>query len=328
MFIQNLLPLHYHHENTMKSIDAFGSLMELIEHFNTEEVCRKYMAYERWQGKATCPDCGCEKVYHYEDGIRYKCSSCIKIFNVKSGTIYEGSRVPLRKWFVAIYMLIEHKKGISSYQLARDIKVTQKTAWFMLHRLRHKLGMDNDQNEELDGVVSADETFVGGKQKNKHKHKKDSYERVNRGREHTNKTPIVGFLQWGGKVRTVVVPDVTVESLIPVVRRNITEGAILVTDEWRSYRRINTEYHHEVVQHQYGRFMNDSGFTTNNLEGFWTWIKRMIMGVYHKVSRKHLQLYAHEATFRYNTRNMTLCERLNYALSLNNGKLGYKQLIS
>lgn len=308
-------------------LSHFNSLLEVMDYFKDEKVANQYLNRVRWEEHPVCPHCASEKIYCFSDCKRFKCKSCRKQFTARIGTIFENSKIPLRKWFVAIYVFLAHKKGISSHQLARDIRVTQKTAWFMLHRIRHLLGIENDDTEKMSGTVSIDESWVGGKNKNRHKDKKYQYIRNNTGdREFKDKTPILGFMTAAGRVRTIVVSEVKKHIILPLVYRNVKVGSKVVTDDWRSYRLLSTNFDHEIVRHGDGRYSSYNGYSTNNLEGFWTWIKRMVIGIYHKVSRKYMQYYANEATFRYNTRTLSDVDRLVYALSNSNGCLKHKML--
>lgn len=295
-----------------------------MEYFTSEDKCVEYFQAQRWAGDVVCPHCDHEKVYRFSDGKRFKCAGCKRLFNVKTGTIFEDSKLPLRKWFVAIHLVTCHKKGISSHQLARDIKVTQRTAWFMLQRIRHQLGVANDPDEQIDGVIEVDETFVGGKNKNRHRDKK--VEKC-QGRSFKDKTPILGIMQRGGIVKTIVVPNTNGDILKPLIEQIVAYGSRLISDEWQGYRGLNAFYQHEYINHGIGQYA-DGDIHTNTIEGFWPWIKRSIMGVYHYVSRKHLQLYANEATFRYNTRNLPEGSRLQFVLTEARGSIKYKQLIA
>ncbi len=303
--------------------EEFNSILEVFQYFNSEKKAIKYLHWRRWQGNPVCPHCMYTKICCFSDGIRFKCKGCKRQFTGKVGTIFESSKVSLRKWFIAIFLVISHKKGTSAHQMRKHLKVSYKTAWFMLHRIRHLLGIENSQDKPLTGVIEADETFVGGKNKNRHWKKRC---KKCTGRDWKDKTPILGLVETGGKARTIVMPDTTSKSMRPLLLNNIKRNSILVTDEYNVYRSMAGYVSHEFVEHRLGRYINDCGFSTNTIEGFWTWIKRMIMGVYHNVSRKYLQYYAHEATFRYNTRHMTDGERMVYALSVCNGALKHKNL--
>lgn len=298
------------------------TIIDLIEYFDSERKCSEYIAEQRWGSQPECPYCKSD-VYKFKDGIRYKCKSC-GVFNVKTGTAMEGSKVSLKKWIIAIYLHTSDKKGVSSYQLAKQIGVTQKTAWFMLSRLRHAYAFENDPSEELRGVVECDETFVGGKNRNRHTNKK--YEKAN-GRAFKDKTPIIGMLQRGGKVKTVVMPNTEAQYITPIIQDTVHEDAIIMTDEWRGYKEIGEQYRRVIINHA-GNYYGDTLNHTNGIENFWNYIKRMIVGVYHNVSKKHLQKYANEATFRFNTRHMGDMERLAHAFTCPYGKLPYKRLIA
>lgn len=311
----------------------FNSLLSLQKYFCTELVCAEYLEQERWEGSPECPHCG--SGHHYRTKTRlanpelkdyrdFVCKACSKKYSVLTGTIYEASKVSLKKWFMAMYLLEMHKKGMSSMQLSRDIDVTQKTAWFMLHRIREML--QEKAPEVLVGTVMSDETFVGGKNRFRHKDKKVKYKED---REFKDKTPVLGFMTDGGFVRLLVVPDVTKDSIVPLVLEHIEPGSTLVTDDWRSYRKLNKDYHHEVVKHGNGQYMNEFGYTTNRLEGFWTTVKRSIIGIYHSVSRKHLQRYCHEFAFRYNYRKLSIYEKFRMSIrQCNNVRLLYKNLVN
>jgi len=305
--------------------EDFGSIIELMDYFNTEEKCIKYHQHRRWGSNTCCPRCDHEKVYSFSDGKTFKCAKCRKQFNVRTGTIFEDSKISLRKWFIAIYLITSHKKGISSHQLGRDINVTQKTAWFMLHRIRFQLGMDNDPDEIIEGVVEVDETFIGGKNKNRHKDKK--VEKC-QGRSFKDKTPVLGlFNRSTGRVKTFAISNTRGATIKPILFRIVRKGSVIISDEWQAYRGIDKYYDHYYVNHASKQYA-DGDIYTNNIEGFWTWIKRMIMGVYHNISRKHIQSYANEATFRFNSRSVNKGFGLSFMLSsFSPGKLGYKSLI-
>lgn len=207
-------------------------------------------------------------------------------------------------------------------QLSRDIDVTQKTAWFMLQRIRFVL-RGKTVREKLKGLVQIDETFVGGKNKNRHWSKKV---KGSQGRSFKDKTPVVGFL-CEGKVRCVVVEDTNKESLHPVVLKNVEVDSIIVTDEWRPYQWLGRNYYwHEIIDHSAGRYKNDNGFTTNSIEGAWGHLKRMIIGVYHQVSRKYLQRYCDEFAYRFNTRSMSDSERFTLFFQSVERRIKYKHL--
>ncbi len=291
--------------------NEFNSLYELTDYFHDEIDSIKYFAYKRWGDNPVCPFCDCEKVYSFSNGITYKCSHCRKQFNPRIGTIFENSKISMKKWFIAIYLISSHKKGISSYQLAKDISVTQKTAFNMLKKLRYAFKLAN-LGEMLDGVVEVDESFVGGKNRNRHKNKKV---RNSQGRAFIDKTPVLGMLQRGGKLMAKVIPNTKAETIIPIIEKYVKKGSTIYSDEWWAYKNLHNNYTHAQVYHNIGVY-GIGNVHTNGIEGSWASLKRSIIGVYHSVSRKHLQKYVDEFVFRYNTRNMKEGERLNKILSL------------
>lgn len=307
----------------MKQIqDEFNSLFELVNYFKDEKTCIDYLSLKRWEGKPCCPHCECEKVYTFSDEKRYKCSKCRKQFTVRIGTIFEDSKLSLKKWYIAIYLITSHKKGISSHQLARDLNVTQKTAWFILHRIRYALGQC-DLDIQLDNDVELDESYIGGKNKNRHWDKKV---KNSQGRSIVDKTPVFGMLERGGKVIAKVVPDVKGSTLKKIIKDTIKNTARLMTDEYLGYSGLDRIYQHLIVIHGAKQYVNGEAYT-NTLEGFWGLLKRGIIGIYHSLSRKHLQKYVDEFVFRYNYRKLKEGERVNKMLSLCCTRMTYKNLI-
>ena len=234
--------------------------------------------------------------------------------------MFEGSHLPLRKWFIAIYIFSSHKKGISSHQLARDLGITQKSAWFVLGRLRNTF--KTKTSVKFTGVTQADESFFGGKNKNRHQDKKV---KESQGRSVKDKTPVFGLLN-NGTVNTSVIADTKAETLKPIIAAMVEKGQIVVTDEWNGYSGLNKEFSHEVVRHNSGEYVKN-GFHTNSIEGFWSLLKRGIYGIYHSASPKHLNKYCDEFSYRYNTRNVTDANRFSFVLSGADERITYKQLI-
>jgi transposase-like protein len=179
----------------MVNFTRFDSIISLASYFSNEEICRQFLKEQRWGSVVVCPYCGSVHVYACGDGKRFKCDGCGNKFSVLVGTIFENTKLPLRKWFMAMYLLSSHKKGVSSHQIARDIEVTQKTAWFMLHKIRTLLGQED--NVTLADEVECDEAYMGGREKNKHESKRTE---ATRGRSTKTKTPVFGMVQRGGKV--------------------------------------------------------------------------------------------------------------------------------
>jgi len=302
-------------------IGEFRSILDLMKAFPTEQDCVNHLEKLRWSdGVVISPFDETSKVYKCSHN-RYKCKSTGKYFNVKVGTIFEDTKVPLIKWFMALYIFSSHKKGISSHQLAKDIDVTQKTAWFLLHRLRYAFDHP-DFKKELGGVVEIDETYMGGDEKNKHESKKTA---GTQGRSTKTKKPVLGMLERNGRLIAQVVPDTKQATLEPIIHDNLKCTAKVMTDEWRAYTKLHKTYDHEIVNHSAKQFVNGMAHT-NGVENFWSHFKRGIDGIYHWCSVKHLQGYVNEYSYRYNTRGYSTSKRFNVVLENIEGRLTYKDL--
>ncbi|WP_300287240.1 IS1595 family transposase [uncultured Alistipes sp.] len=300
------------------------SFFNLMKSLPDNRSCREFLEKYRWNGMPKCPHCDHQSDKHYRlkiggvfNGL-YKCRHCGKRFTVTVGTMFEGSKAPLDKWFYAIYQFLARKKGISSLQLSRDIAVTQKTAWFMLDRIRHNLDeTGNFLSDKFDGVVQVDETFIGGKNKGRFK--------FNRGRSTKQKTPVVGLLT-DDRVYAIAVKDTGSRTLKTIIYGLVKRGATVVTDEWPAYKGISIEYTHEVVTHHTKHYVNERGYHTNGIEGFWSHLKRGLKGIYHVVRPKYLQLYCNEFAYRYNTRHLTDMQRFIQFLMRPTERLRYSEL--
>lgn len=298
----------------------FNSILELMQAFPDEQSCIDHLEALRWNGYVISPFDPLSKVYKCKNN-RYRCANTKKYFNVKTGTLFDNTKVPLQKWFLAIWLITCHKKGVSSLQLARDIDVTQKTAWFMLQRIRKCFGIENDNH--LDNDVEIDETYIGGKNKNRHSDKKVEQ---SQGRSVKDKIPVVGMVERKGKLNAKKVDNVQAPSLTKEIIQNVRRTARLHTDEWMGYRGVSKLYEHSIVKHGVGQYV-DGNIYTNTIEGFWSLLKRGILGIYHSASRKHLQNYVDEFVFRYNTRHYEESERFNLLLSNTEVRTTYKGLI-
>lgn len=316
-------------QTTTKNVPQdFNSLLELIEYFTDEAKCLNYLLAQRFDGAIVCPHCGNSKVYCFSDGVRFKCGACRQQFTAKVGTIFEGSKIAMKKWFVAIYLVTSHKKGISSHQLAKDLKVTQKTAWFMLHRIRFALSQGSfevNMGGNEGGMVEVDEVFIGGVEKNKHANKKAT---KLTGNQLSGKTMVVGLLERGGKLKTRVMPIHSRDMLQGIVHLNVIQGSKIVTDAHKGYVGLRDNYEHVSIKHTEGKYITKGELHTNSIEGYWSLFQRSIIGIYHSVSPKHLQAYCDESTFRYNTRASNEGNRVSLTLSKSNGRLTYQTLIS
>lgn len=303
-------------------IQQFDSLMQMMEVSSDEQVCIDHLRAIRWKDGAYCPHCGSTKIYHFSDKRTHKCGDCRQRFSIKVGTIFEDTKLPLRKWFMAIWMVTSHTKGIASTQLAKDLKITQKSAWFVLHRLRHA-ARTKSFNKPLEGMVEADETFIGGKEKNKHAHK-----RTPGSQGGANKVAVMGILERDGELRAKVVPDTTAKTLNAEINANVAPGTNIMTDEHRGYTKLGDKFHHHTVNHSIGEYVKHYFIHTNGLENAWSLFKRKIDGIHHFVSGEHLDLYLAEFTFRHNRRNMDEGSRVNALLGQTEGRLTYKELIA
>lgn len=289
------------------------NLIQFQQHFKNEQSCINYLATARWNGNTTCPHCQHEGAYLLKTRNIYKCAKCREQFSVRTGTIFEESRLPLQKWFLAIYLLTSLKKGIPSTQMAKYLGITQKSAWFMLQRIRYAAGQKG-YDAPLRNIVEADETYIGGKRHG------------TRGRGAKGKTPVAGQAERKGKVRCKAVPNVKSSTLVSLIRENVSINATIMTDEFRSYNALaKNGYAHKKVQHGIGQYVNGDAHT-NTIEGFWSHMKRGITGVYLQVSRKHLQKYCDEYSYRYNSKSLTDFERFSDWFYRCNGRLTYLSL--
>jgi hypothetical protein len=306
----------------------FKNLHELIATMPDEKSCREYLAKQRWEdGKAICPYCGYGKCYVIENGKRYKCGSkeCYKKFSVTVGTIFEASNIPLNKWFTAIYLIGNHKKGISSYQLGRDIGVSQKCSWFMLHRIREL--MRDKREVKLDNIVEVDEVYMGGKVGNMSKKKRAMLREA--GMTLKTKTMVLGMVERSGNLKLIAGnKNAAGETVQPLIMDNVDKEAVIITDKFGGYTGLGNHFSgHEVVNHEAQEYVRDSVIHTNTIEGAFSHFRRSIYGIYHQCSVKHLSRYCDETAFRYNFRKMKDHERFNFSLKQVEGRLKYKTLI-
>jgi transposase-like protein len=275
------------------------SLQQAVVFFSDPNNCIDYLAVRRWpDGRVLCPTCNSDKVKFNANRRVWQCSShhAKRQFSVKVGTIMEDSAIPLDKWLMAMWMVTNCKNGISSYEIAKDVKVTQKSAWFMLHRIRLAM-QDETSASKLSGDVEVDETFIGGKARNMHL---DKRERRITGTGGKDKTIVFGALERGGKIRTAVISDRKRAALQTEVKKHVEAGSALYSDALKSYDGLAQEYAHQVIDH--AEKYVDGQIHTNGLENFWSLLKRGIAGTYVSVEPFHLFRYLDEQVFRYNNR--------------------------
>lgn len=305
----------------------FKSLLQVLDYFKNEETCITYLANSRWGETPCCPNCGNVGAYVTNRGFKCKAKECQKKFTVTTGTIFENTKISLRIWFAAMYLCTAHKKGISSLQLSRDLNITQKTAWFVLHRIREML--NSNQTDKLNGIVEVDETYVGGSLKNKSNKKRREMREVN-GQWVDAKTPVFAMVERGGEVRTTMLDTTKPKSsdVLPIIEFHINKDATIVTDSSPMYVALKRTFDHESVNHVEHEYVKGIAHT-NTVEGFFSLLKRGINGIYHQVSPKHLHRYCDEFAYRYNTRKITDVVRFEDAVkNVNNVRLTYADLIS
>lgn len=312
----------------------FKSLRDMEQAFPNEDVCINHFRALRWPdaNSITCPKCGVIGHHYTLANNTHKCRDCRKKFTVRNGTIFEDSKIPLRTWFIAVFLMTSHKKGISSCQLARDIGVTQKTAWFMLHRIRNAAAT-KEFNRQLIGPVEMDESYVGGNPKWKHANKRTGLKAQAASNE---KKTIFGMYERGGELRLQHVPDGRRETLKPIILANVKLGTRVHTDEARTYIWMRSAYAHEKISHAFKEYVRGD-VTTNRMEGVFSHFNRGVTGVYHQISDQHLDRYLQMFAFRWNRRStgkgknkivIGEDQRFNDLLRLTKGrKITYKTLI-
>lgn len=295
----------------------FNSLIDFQKAFSTERKCIKYLEKLRWDDKPCCPRCKKnDKTYKFKKVGLYACGHCRREFGIRKGTIFEDSALPLTKWFLAFYLEISGVKGISSCKLAKDINTTQKTAWFLLQRIRWAL--KNQTIEKMEGDIEIDETYVGGKESNKHQDEKKQY---SQGGNH--KMAVVGIIQRTGKVVLEYITKSNINNIKPILEKNINfNESKLYTDESPLYKR----YERETVNHSKGEYKKGNA-TTNNIENVFGLFKRRVIGIHHKITKKHIDKYLNSFTFYFNNKNYEIADRFEIAMNMMfNKKLQYATL--
>ncbi|MGR3293769.1 MAG: IS1595 family transposase [Candidatus Scalindua sp.] len=291
------------------------NLVELIDQYHSEDECRTLLEELRWPDGVVCPRCSSKSISKIQDRYQYDCNSCRYQFSVKAGTIFHDSHLPLWKWFLTIYMMVESKKGISANQIKRTIGVSYKTAWYLCHRIRK--AMTEMRPEHLRGTVEVDETWIGGKHKGP------------RGRGAKGKTIVVGAVERNGKVRLEVIEKANRKNLHGFIKEyTAPDTETIVTDEWSAYRgKQDHDTEHKTVNHGTKQWVNGDAHT-NTIENVWSLLKRSIMGSYHKIDPKHLNSYLDELEWRYNNRENPFLFRDTLKKLIESENLEYQKLIA
>lgn len=271
------------------------NIPQLYKQFPTQLDCIKHLETVRWNDTPTCPYCNSTKQSPMPKENRYHCNNCNASFSVTVGTIFHKTRLDLQKWFLAVSLVLNAKKGYSARQLGRDIDVTKDTAWRMFMQIRKAMVEDK---ELMTGIVEADETYIGGKNENRHQDKKKPG-----GQGGSNHTTVIGVLQRNGNVVAKKAPDNTNKTLKRFIKENVAKGSTLSTDEHRGYNGLNVSYNHIRVNHKRKQYVKGVAHT-NSLEGFWSLFKRGIVGQYHQISDRYVDKYLNEFCFRYSNRNV------------------------
>jgi transposase-like protein len=299
------------------------STFQLFATFPDEETAREYLEKRLWADGVKCPECkGKERITKRKDGY-YRCNPCKMDFTVRTGTIFERSHVPLHKWVYAMYLVVTSRKGISSLQLSKEIGVTQKSAWFMLQRLREACSQNSDK---LRGIVEIDETFIGGLEINKHEKDKRRL-----GRGSVGKAPVLGMRERGGRTKAMPIKNTTMETIQNAIHANIEVGSTLLTDEHAAYNDLDGLFFRQHrVNHSAGEYVRGMA-STNGIESVWAVLKRGLNGTFHHISVKHLGRYVDEFTFRLNEGNVKrhTLDRLNSFVDAVAGKrITYQEVIA
>jgi len=302
-------------------IKQFKTLADLNITFSDNQVALNHFKTIRWRNGEFCTYCGHDKVYTLKAN-RYQCAQCRNTFSILVGTIFENTKLPLKVWFGAIWLLTNHPKGIASTTLARDLGITQKSAWFVLHRLRHA-ARTQSFNAPLSGTVEVDETYVGGRSQNRHKHER----RKRKGKAGVvNKTPVIGAVERGGDV-VARVAKFGVGEAEHFIKQVVSPSAdLIVTDAHPAYAAMQGLPQHEMINHHIGEYVGGAAHT-NTIESVWALLKRQIIGTHHWVSPKHLDQYVSEMTWRMNRRGLSPQDRINELFAAVEGRLTYKTLI-
>lgn len=301
------------------------STFEFFQKFKDEEAARKFFEARRWGHEPVCGHCGSVNVAEVKDHkpMPYRCRDCRKHFSVRTGTVLAESRLPLQKWLLAIYMLTSARKGIPSTQMARELGITQKSAWFLAQRIR-ETWLKANGGGDMGNHTQVDETYVGGKKANKH-----AKQKRHAGRGTVGKTAVMGMLDEHGEVRATPGPNTKRATVQGFVTAHAPEGGTIVTDQFAAYLGLEAQgCRHIRVNHSVGEFLKDQAHT-NGIESFWSLLKRGYVGIYHYMSAKHLHRYVDEFSYRHNTRNVGTLDFISMTIErMADKRLTYRKLVN
>jgi len=284
-------------------------LIKITERLNTKGKCMAYLEKQRWSDLPICPYCNSTRSSRKTQEFRHTCHNCKRSYSVLVGTIFESTKLPITKWFFAICLILNAKKGISSLQLARDLDVNKNTAWYLQKRIRKAM---KDDDCILSGIVEIDETYVGGSISNKHYLTKlESGKYYKSGMEHM--VPVLGMIQRKGKIILKVLEKASGKEIKPYLKSKIASGSTIITDGFGGYYGLNDHFENHIILNHKQNKRSINQYNTSTLEGFWTLVKRSLFGQYHKISKNHLQEYLNELAFKYNYRKTNM-----FKLLLNN----------
>lgn len=289
------------------------NLINLIEKYGDEKKCHDYLQVLKWPDGTKCPRCGSEKVSQITKRNQYDCDKCRYQFSVTAGTIFHDSHLPIWKWFLAIYLMTESKKGISANQLKRSLKISYKTAWYLCHRIRK--AMEENGKPKLNGIIEVDETYVGGEYDSRRKRGK------------YGKQAVIGLLQRNGSFEAKSIRKSSKSVLTGVVKDRVSPGATVMTDELPAYKSLSKNYHHEAVCHSKEEWVRGNTHT-NGVENAWSLFKRSVVGAFHHVSEKHINQYLNEFDWKFNGRENPYLFRDTLIKLLNTPKMEFKELIT
>jgi transposase-like protein len=289
------------------------NLINLIERYGNDDKCRKYLELLRWHSGVECPRCGSKKISRIAERNQYDCDKCRYQFSVTAGSIFHDSHLPLWKWFLAVYLMTESKKGISANQLKRSLDISYKTAWYLCHRIRKAIE-EATNKPQLNGIVEIDETFVGGRYDERRK------------RKAWKKQAVLGILQRDGTFEAKTIPHVSRQILSDIIKKRVDKKATIMTDELPAYKSLKKSFNHKKVNHRKEEWVRGD-VHTNGIENAWSLFKRSVIGAYHKISTKHLDAYLDEFEWRFNGRENPYLFRDTLIRLLNSPKMEFKELI-